>query len=480
MESIIEENGTAAGGSGSGVRGAAKAELSLETDRKTKDRAPPDFVEGWGKVPTFMRTRSLPAPQLEDSGDEVDAGEVGNSIPYLLPPLVPADSSGSLDPDSDIFNISAASSTPPLTPGLSPSSSRRRDLARILQESPYDPLLTPAFKHSPLRLPSDQPWRFTSPSHPMHGARELSLSMLACGEASPTVRGLDVSPVVLLPPSERSKRSIFSSPLFLSKKDGSSPDMDAILKSASSSKLSPRGLFSDSGLPTPFNDRLESLKQHRAPETPLGRTRTPRKPQGSSLRKGTGLWRSILSPFKSPTKAPVASLLGPIELEGDDPFADGTYRNFLATPALEDRADSPPDSSPECESPAPRMSHLGPSMSQDSSIDDPSGDVDNGAGLGIGLLEGFSLKEGSSSKMTLDDLLTSTPRDSGFNSSRREAKRARVTSSFANSSPLAASHPAKKPRREFLMDAVLDGDRDIDMHAVFQSKKRRRTVNGRD
>ncbi|KAJ6519927.1 hypothetical protein C8R45DRAFT_41255 [Mycena sanguinolenta] len=49
--------------------------------------------------------------------------------------------------------------------------------------SPYDPLLTPRFRHSPPRLPSDQPWRFPSPSHPMHRSRELSLTML--GVASP-------------------------------------------------------------------------------------------------------------------------------------------------------------------------------------------------------------------------------------------------------------------------------------------------------
>ncbi|KAJ7487706.1 hypothetical protein B0H11DRAFT_1107244 [Mycena galericulata] len=44
--------------------------------------------------------------------------------------------------------------------------------------SPYDPLLTPSFRHSPPRLPSDQPWRFPSPSHPLHRSRELSLTML--------------------------------------------------------------------------------------------------------------------------------------------------------------------------------------------------------------------------------------------------------------------------------------------------------------
>ncbi|KAJ7169981.1 hypothetical protein C8R46DRAFT_220043 [Mycena filopes] len=41
--------------------------------------------------------------------------------------------------------------------------------------SPYDPLLTPSFRHSPPRLPSDQPWRFPSPSHP---SRAVSFTLL--------------------------------------------------------------------------------------------------------------------------------------------------------------------------------------------------------------------------------------------------------------------------------------------------------------
>ncbi|KAJ7110111.1 hypothetical protein C8R44DRAFT_272849 [Mycena epipterygia] len=63
-------------------------------------------------------------------------------------------------------------------PPASPASNRI-----IPPASPYDPLLTPAFRHSPPRLPSDQPWRFPSPSHPLHRSRELSLSML--GRDSP-------------------------------------------------------------------------------------------------------------------------------------------------------------------------------------------------------------------------------------------------------------------------------------------------------
>ncbi|KAJ7235912.1 hypothetical protein B0H12DRAFT_1141090 [Mycena haematopus] len=71
--------------------------------------------------------------------------------------------------------------------------------------SPYDPLLTPSFRHSPPRLPSDQPWRFPSPSHPMHRSRELSLTML--GDASP----ITSSPIVLKRPA-RAATTPLSSP----------------------------------------------------------------------------------------------------------------------------------------------------------------------------------------------------------------------------------------------------------------------------
>ncbi|KAH9847400.1 hypothetical protein C2E23DRAFT_741908 [Lenzites betulinus] len=100
-------------------------------------------------------------------------------------------------------------STPPQTPGLSPSKSSASKVA-IPPESPYDPTRTPAFRHSPARLPSDQPWRATASMS--DAARQLTLGMLVRGEASPNVRGLDVSPIVLQPASERKKRSVFSPP----------------------------------------------------------------------------------------------------------------------------------------------------------------------------------------------------------------------------------------------------------------------------
>ncbi|KAI0361275.1 hypothetical protein OH77DRAFT_1443522 [Trametes cingulata] len=108
------------------------------------------------------------------------------------------------------FESILSGSTPPQTPGLSPSKSSATKL-NIPPESPYDPSRTPAFRHSPARLPSDQPWRASSAAV-NQAVRQLTLGMLVRGEASPNVRGLDVSPIVIVPASERKKRSVFSPP----------------------------------------------------------------------------------------------------------------------------------------------------------------------------------------------------------------------------------------------------------------------------
>ncbi|KAH6917286.1 hypothetical protein BKA70DRAFT_1251786 [Coprinopsis sp. MPI-PUGE-AT-0042] len=52
--------------------------------------------------------------------------------------------------------------------------------------SPYDPHATPAFRHSPPPHPSKRPWKFDTPSHPMHSAsRDFSLAMLIHDGSSP-------------------------------------------------------------------------------------------------------------------------------------------------------------------------------------------------------------------------------------------------------------------------------------------------------
>ncbi|GJE85755.1 hypothetical protein PsYK624_018340 [Phanerochaete sordida] len=473
------------------ARGAAKAEKEAKAERQTstsvssskRSRAAPDSPTDWSKARTsFTRTRSLPASQLEDSAEENDIQE-GDSFSSLLPPFALADSStsfSSTDFENESFNISAASSTPPLTPEVSSHfspASRRRDPAKIVDESPYNPLLTPSFRHSPPRLPSDQPWRYPSPSHPFH--RDLTLSMLACGEANSTLSGLDVSPVVLLPASERSKRSIYSSPIFMSKKDGSSPDVDTLLKSRGLHTSSPRRLFSDTALPIPFHERIRSI---RVPETPGNSKHTPTKQiLGSSVKKGTSLRHSIFSPLRSsPNKS--NRLLAPIDLASEDPFTDGAYgiKQIFVSNALEDTPETPPDSSEECDSPVLRTAQL--SSSQGSRHVSYSRAADGGIGHGIGLMEGFS-PTGSPSKDGGDSLMDATLNETELPLSRRDSKRARTasTASAAGNSPFTTSRPTKKPRKEFLMDAVLDGD--VDFEVVIESyhgKKRRRTITSRD
>lgn len=126
-------------------------------------------------------------PESKPSGRQASAG------PSTSPPLTPQSS-------SDVGNLSIESSggVPPTPPSCVP----------LIPPSPYDPLLTPSFRHSPASLPSDQPWRFPSPSHPLHShTRELSLSMLVRNGGSPLVKGsptLGTSPL-LYPPSSASR-----------------------------------------------------------------------------------------------------------------------------------------------------------------------------------------------------------------------------------------------------------------------------------
>ncbi|KAJ7225421.1 hypothetical protein GGX14DRAFT_349203 [Mycena pura] len=80
----------------------------------------------------------------------------------ITAPGAPVIPQGEFPPQLDISFLPASPKSGPVVPPA----------------SPYDPLLTPSFRHSPPRLPSDHPWRFTSPSHPLHRSRNVSLTML--------------------------------------------------------------------------------------------------------------------------------------------------------------------------------------------------------------------------------------------------------------------------------------------------------------
>jgi len=124
-------------------------------------------------------------------------------------PLTPRPSQKSLPEPSDDDDSDIEPPTKPATPPLTPHAEISSDPPVIsensdalvttspaiphpaIPESPYNPLQTPSFRHSPPRLPSDQPWRFPSPSHPLHSmTREISLTMLARPAASPVIKGL--------------------------------------------------------------------------------------------------------------------------------------------------------------------------------------------------------------------------------------------------------------------------------------------------
>lgn len=354
----------------------------------------------------------------------------------------------SRDGEIDLFPVSTSSSTPPLTPGLSPrSSNRRMGKAAFVPESPYDPLLTPSFRHSPARLPIDQPWRFPSPSHPLHSsARELSLCMLVRGEASPMVRGLDVSPLVIVPPSEREKRSIFSSPM---------------VPSESESRPPKRRLFSDTISSTPFFERMKP--KVRVAESPLGREFTPLKPKGlESIAKANDAWR-VNNAF-TPTKSPGLGLLTPFRLDADDPFSSLLSKPWTSTPAKSISALSPPDSIMDpSESPVLRSS-------QNSAITRNVSEC-----LGLGLLEGFSLRDDGADDISPDDddLLFV------YNGGRAAPR------SLVEESPL-GQVMGKQVKRSLLTSVSLSFDckdhdgpgADCDEPESSRPKKRRRTISG--
>ncbi|KAG7450409.1 uncharacterized protein BT62DRAFT_1072490 [Guyanagaster necrorhizus] len=74
------------------------------------------------------------------------------------------------------------SPSPPSTPPPMSSSDATTGLSPCpapFPSSPYDPSLTPSFRHCSPSPPSEHPWRYPSPSHPLHSRQcEISLSDL--------------------------------------------------------------------------------------------------------------------------------------------------------------------------------------------------------------------------------------------------------------------------------------------------------------
>ncbi|KAH7883682.1 hypothetical protein F5I97DRAFT_1958716 [Phlebopus sp. FC_14] len=244
--------------------------------------------------------------------------------------------------------------------------------------SPYDPSLTPSFRHSPPRLPSDQPWRFPSPSHPLHSkARELCLSMLVRGGISPVIKGastIDSSSPSMGPPS------IINTPCSAT---GSGQTVGELCSALGSSPVvfrpSPRQLFPDNQSPIGFK-RLDYRKC--VNDSPLSggirrRTHHRKSLMNSSLDYQAD-WPSNQSHWSSASnvEARVA------ESSNEDPFG-GLYKPLLQPGVREEttqRRSPTPLSSPVEESPVLRNARYNMGAPETGLV-----------GLGIGLMAPFKL-----------------------------------------------------------------------------------------
>ncbi|TFY63442.1 hypothetical protein EVJ58_g3247 [Rhodofomes roseus] len=374
--------------------------------------------------PASTTEASTSAHALDSSDDEAEQ-------PAHLPPR---------SDEPDVFGAINTSSTPPLTPGgPSPSRSTHRNNGGF--DSPYDPLATPAFRHSP-RV-SRQPWRFPSPSHPLYASKdkELPLAMLVRGFTSPMVHGSDNSPFFPMPGSEHKKRSVFSSP-FVSK------DTDRI----SFLDESPARLVFDG---TPLSARLtRSPFEARSADSPLGQS------QRGSLRvsswtEATKKWQAEAaagSPRK--TTAEGSGLLAPIELQGDDVFTDGMYSSFIDFNPKGEGSTRSPSRATVAESPVVRTQ---PQTSLSAVTKGSSGLMSFGSGLMDAFLSGKTKVKARRAESSDDDS------DSDM-------------SGPSHGSPIRVG---KKTRRALSSTWSKDDDGDTEM-TDHHPKKRRRTFSGRD
>jgi hypothetical protein len=216
----------------------------------------------------------------------------------------------------------------------------------VVPDTPYDPLQTPSFRHSPPRLPSDQPWLYPSPSHPFHlRTRELSLSMLVPNDPSPITRGVN---------SEGSPLIVHSSPA------GASAEFDVIKTPARSKSSFPKPFTKLFRVPTPSPLSFGTEVHNYGTSSPfaLALRSGPRRQRKRPLDISEG-WENYFVSSDMP--------LGNIN---NDPFA--VYNSWLLT---EDRVVSPvrnPKPSEFFDSPIVR-----------------TGSPTTAVGLGIGLLDPF-------------------------------------------------------------------------------------------
>ncbi|KAF8198941.1 hypothetical protein BJ912DRAFT_1131885 [Pholiota molesta] len=315
--------------------------------------------------------------------------------------------------------------SPPLTPHAEISSDPSYALGRhsdeaigtspsvplqIIPESPYNPLQTPSFRHSPPPLPSDQPWRYPSPSHPLHSnTRDLSLTIVARPLPSPTkgVHLTHTSPLTMLP--MHSSPLSLSTPLRPSIGGFETPARSTVLGSKSINKLLKGYITSPLGTTKSYalnEQTLGSSPLRKSLETPRGHSR-----QRSDLSE---TWFSDSSLDHTST---------PLTSTNNDPFS--IYDSWVGGGRI-----SPvqlPKARPEPDSPVLRC-----------------GSSTSSVGLGIGLLEPFVYPTDDTLNTALDIDLKEILTSPDCRKTRSEGKRSAI---HADPSSAIEINPPLKKRR---------------------------------
>ncbi len=199
-----------------------------------------------------------------------------------------------LSSSADNAAVSRPSRSPPSTPPPLPSSDALETnclspCPAPFPSSPYDPSLTPSFRHCSPSPPSEHPWRYPSPSHPLHSRQcEISLSDLRSPIAKKGIHG--ASPKTSTP--EGSLRKF-------------SPLVSQILDSEIVS--GPLPLPSPKGLNSPLPGSMTSWRRP-FPNSPFALS--AQLTQHHNLSAPTEDWfpkfeDSLVSAFEPPAKTPV-------------------------------------------------------------------------------------------------------------------------------------------------------------------------------
>ncbi|KAG2159966.1 uncharacterized protein EDB93DRAFT_1074637 [Suillus bovinus] len=380
------------GGRGSGRERNNHHDKENYTDDRRASRGPDNKSRKSRNL--SLRNSITPTPDPEDNDDDDDADDDDDDPPVPSAPVIKQNEFPALSSPPVLKHAKLLDEGVTLTDsynlrgGQADDSSASPKTSRFaVPMSPYDPTLTPSFRHSPPRLPSDQPWRFPSPSHPLHsGAREFCLSMLA--RATPVTKGSSVNDSSSPSTGTTSVMNTPCSTTFRGKTFG---DLGSIFSEGSSPIIfrpSPRHLISDNRSPVPVFTRLDFRK--RLNDSSLGgglRRKLGHDRKKTAMNNSFDLqggWLSDNSLSSSVSSLSNPAILSPARLTSDDPFGSPfkPLESTLRHPP-EKRVILPPLSSPEVESPVMRHFRLPDNETSESN--------DGLVGLGIGLMAPFDL-----------------------------------------------------------------------------------------